>query len=87
MLLLASWEKRARWGVLEKACRQCDTLLNICGGGGDDKRGAEGIVLPITLKKGSVVPHNQTKRLSGALRLIIGVKWLRINPLQVVRGG
>ena len=32
----------ARWGVLEKACRQCDTLRNIYGGGGDDKRGAEG---------------------------------------------
>ena len=30
------------WGVLEKACRQRDTLLNNCGGGGDDKRGAEG---------------------------------------------
>ena len=32
----------ACWGVLENACRQCDTLLNNCGGGGDDKRGAEG---------------------------------------------
>ena len=46
-----------------------------------------GMVSPITLKKGSVVPYNQTKRPSEALRLIMGVKWLRINPLQVVRGG